>query len=51
MQNIVLEIQQYTLREKDITRIPKQALKYWAKWRRNTELPKERWKDQLHLEG
>ena len=34
----------------DTTRLPKQALHYKPKWRRNTGRPRKRWRDQLHLE-
>jgi hypothetical protein len=57
VQKIALAIQQYErkwlqyLDRMDINRIPKQALKYKSKWRRNIGHPKKGWKDQLHLEG
>jgi hypothetical protein len=34
----------------DTNRIPKQALQYQTDGRRNIGLPKELWKEQLHLE-
>ena len=34
----------------DANRIPKQALKYQPKGRRNIGRPRKRWRDQLHLE-
>jgi hypothetical protein len=34
----------------DTNRIPKQALQYRPKGRRNIGRPRKRWKDQLHLE-
>jgi len=34
----------------DTNRIPKQALRYRPKGRRNIGRPKKRWRDQLHLE-
>ena len=34
----------------DTNRIPKQALQYKPKWRRNIGRPRKRWRDQLHLE-
>ena len=33
------------------TRLPKQALQYKPKGRRNIGRPRKRWRDQLHLEG
>ena len=35
----------------DTNRIPKQALQYKPKVRRNIGRPRKRWRDQLHLEG
>jgi hypothetical protein len=57
VQNIVLEIKQYQrewlqhIEGMDRDRIPKQALKYRAKGKRNVGCPRKRWKDQFHLEG
>jgi len=34
----------------DTNRLPKQALEYKPKGRRNIERPRNRWRDQLHLE-
>jgi hypothetical protein len=57
VQNIVLEIEQYQrqwlqyVERMDTDRIPKQALKYRPKGKRNIGRPRKRWKDQLHLEG
>jgi hypothetical protein len=34
----------------DTNRIPKQALQYRPKGRRNIGRPRKRWRDQLHLE-
>ena len=34
----------------DTNRLPKQALQYRPKGRRNTGRPRKRWRDQLHLE-
>jgi len=34
----------------DTNRLPKQALQYKPKGRRNTGRPRKRWRDQLHLE-
>ena len=34
----------------DTNRLPKQALHYKAKGRRNIGRPRKRWRDQLHLE-
>ena len=34
----------------DTNRIPKQALQYQPKGRRNIGRPRKRWRDQLHLE-
>jgi len=55
-QNIVKEIKQYQkkciqhVQRMDTNRIPKQALRYRAKGRRNIGRPKKRWRDQLHFE-
>jgi tRNA G18 (ribose-2'-O)-methylase SpoU len=56
-QNIIKEIKQY--QEKwlqhvpwmDTHRIPKQALQYKPKGRKNIGRPRKRWRDQLHLEN
>ena len=34
----------------DTNRLPKQALKYKPKGRRNIGRPRKRWRDQLHFE-
>jgi len=39
-----------TTRTEDINRLPKQALQYKTKGRRNIGGPRKRWRDQLHLE-
>jgi len=55
-QNIVKEIKQYQkmwlqhVRRMDTNRLPKQALQYKPKGRRNIGGPRKRWRDQLHLE-
>jgi hypothetical protein len=55
-QNTVKEIKQYQekwlqqVQRMDTNRIPKQALQYKPKERRNRRRPKKRWRDQLHLE-
>ena len=55
-QNIVQEIKQYhkkwlkLVQRMDTNRIPKQALKYKPKARRNIGRPRKRWRDQLCLE-
>ena len=55
-QNIVTEIKEYQkkwlqhVHRMDTNRIPKQALKYRPKRRRNIGRPKKRWRDQLHFE-
>ena len=55
-QNIVNEIKKRqkkvaTTLTEDGHRIPKQALQYRPKGRRNIGRPKKRWRDQLHLEN
>ena len=55
-QNIVKEIKQYQekwlqhVQRMDTNRLPKQALQYNPKGRRNIGRPRKRWRDQLHLE-
>jgi len=55
-QNIVKEIKQYQekwlqhVQRMDINILPKQALQYKPKGRRNVGRPRKRWRDQLHLE-
>ena len=55
-QNIVKEIKQYQekwlqhVQRMDKKRLPKQALQYKPKGRRNIGRPRKRWRDQLHLE-
>ena len=55
-QSIVKEIKQYQkkwlqhVQRTDTNRLPKQALQYRPKGRRNTGRPRKRWSDQLHLE-
>ena len=55
-QNIVQEIKQYQekwlqhVQRMDTNRLPKQALQYKPKGRRNIDRPRKRWWDQLHLE-
>ena len=54
-QNIVKEIKQYQkwlqhVQRMDTNRLPKQALQYKPKGRRNMGQPRKRWRDQLHLE-
>ena len=55
-QNIVEEIKQYQrkwlqhVQRMDTSRIPKQALRYRPRGRRNIGRPKKRWRDQLHFE-
>ena len=55
-QNIVKEIKQYQekwlqhVQRMDTNRIPKQALQYQTKGRRNIGRPRKRWRDQIHLE-
>ena len=54
--NIVKEIKQYQqkwlqhVQRMDTNRIPKQALHYRPKRRRNIGRPRKRWRDHLHLE-
>jgi hypothetical protein len=56
VQNIVKEIKQYQqkwlqhVQRMDTNRVPKQALQYRPKGRRNIGRPRKRWKDQFHLE-
>ena len=55
-QNIAKEIKQYQkkwlqhVQRMDRNRLPKQALQYKPKGRRNIGRPRKRWRDQLHLE-
>ena len=55
-QNIVKEIKQYQekwlqhVQRMDTDRLPKQALQYQPKGRRNIGRPRKRWRDQPHLE-
>ena len=55
-QNIVKEIKQYQekwlqhVQRMDTNRLPKQALQYKPKGRRNIGRPRKRWRNQLHLE-
>jgi hypothetical protein len=55
-QKIVNKIKQYqekwlqNLQRMDTNRLPKQALQYKPKGRRNVGRPRKRWRDQLHLE-
>ena len=55
-QNIIKEIQQYQrkwlqhVQRMDTNRIPKQALQYRPKGRRNIGRARKRWRDQLHFE-
>jgi 2-keto-3-deoxy-L-rhamnonate aldolase RhmA len=54
--NLVKEIKQYQqkwlqhVQRMDTNRIPKQALQYRPKGRRNIGRPRKRWRDRLHLE-
>jgi len=55
-QNIVKEIKQYQekwlqhVQRMDTISVPKQALQYKPRERRNIGRPRKRWRDQLHLE-
>ena len=55
-QNIVKGIKQcqekwlHHVQRMDTNRLPKQALRYKPKGRRNIGRPRKRWRDQLHLE-
>ena len=55
-QYIVKEIKQYQkkwlqhVQRMDTNRLPKQALQYKSKGRRNIRRPRKRWRDQIHLE-
>ena len=55
-QNIVKEIEQYQQKwlqhaqRTDKNRLPRQALQYKPKGRRNIERPRKRWRDQFHFE-
>ena len=55
-QNIVKEIKQLQkkwlqhVQRMDTNRLPKQALQYKPKGRRNIGQPRKRWRDQLHIE-
>ena len=55
-QNITKEIKQCQkkwlqhVQRMDTNRLPKQALQYKPKGRRNIGRPRKRWRDQLHLE-
>jgi len=56
VQNIVKEIKQYQqkwlqhVQRMGTNRLPKQALRYRPKGRRNLGRPRKRWTDQIHLE-
>ena len=56
VQNIVKEIKQYQqkwlqhVQRMGTNRLPKQALQYRPKGRRNLGRPRKRWTDQIHLE-
>jgi hypothetical protein len=39
------------VQRRDSNRIPKQALKYKTKGRRNIGRPREKWRDQYHFEN
>jgi hypothetical protein len=55
-QDIAKEIKKYQkkwlqhVQRMDTNRVPKQALQYRPKGRRNIGRPKKRWRDQLHFE-
>jgi len=55
-QNIVKEIKQYQekwiqdVQRMDTNRLPKQALQYQPKGRRNMGRPRKRWTDQIRFE-
>jgi len=55
-QNTVKEIKQSQekwlqhVQRMDTNRLPKQALQYKPKGRRNVGRPRKRWRDQLHIE-
>jgi hypothetical protein len=55
-QNTIKEIKQYQkkwlqhVQRMDTSRLPKQALQYKPKGRRNIGRPRKRWRNQLHLE-
>ena len=55
-QNTVQEVKEYQKRwlqhvqRVDTNRLPKQALQYKPRGRRNVGRPRKRWRDQLHLE-
>jgi len=55
-QNIIKEIKQYQkkwlqhVQRMDTNRLPKQALQYKLKGRRNIGRPRKKWRDQIHLE-
>ena len=55
-ESIVKEIKQYQkkwlqhVQRMDTNRLPKQALQYRPKGRRNTGRTRKRWRDQLHLQ-
>ena len=56
VQNILKEKEQHQkkwlqhVQRVDTNRLPKQALQYKPKGRRNIGRPRKRWRDQLHLE-
>ena len=56
VKNIIQEIKQYQkkwlqhVQRMDTNTLPKQALQYKPKGRRNIGRPRKRWRDQLHLE-